>query len=400
LLWIAVVLSAIGTWMQIIAQSLLALRLTGGSPLALGGVALAQACSFFVFALIGGGAVDRFEKRKLLAVTQTILVAIALLLAWLTSTGLLRYWMLAVAAFCSGAVLSFDQPGRSALFSLLVPRADLPNAISLQTAVFNGASAVGPALAGITAQHFGFTTNFLLNALSYCGVLVALALIQTREQDVLPAAKSALAPSIHSALREIRNDKIIPWALAGYGWLLFFGPSSQLLLPAFASSAGFTADQLGLLFTGIGVGVIAGSVVLASLRPQTSRGATLLAALVLWPIALVGFAFSPNLPLIFTALLCMGAAQGAAGASTVTLLQTRVPVNMRGRVMSLNTLLIMGVRPLGDFPASAMLNQFDVHTTALVTAALIGAFTLYLWARSALAEDAFRWRRRTSPERQ
>src|SRR2546425_669673 len=184
LLWISLVVSSVGTWMQIVAQSLLILQITRGSALALGIVALAQSSSFFLFALIGGSV----DKRRFLLITQSLSMGLAFLLGILTLTGVIQVWMIVLIAFCSGTVLSFDQPTRSSLIPMLVPRKDLMNAISLQSTVFNGAAVVGPALAGITigllasAGHLiglrgtltGYGGNFLLNGISFFGVLFVL----------------------------------------------------------------------------------------------------------------------------------------------------------------------------------------------------------------------------------
>src|SRR5579863_9691627 len=167
--------------MQIVAQSLLVLRITHNSPIALGTVALAQALSFFIFALIGGSIADRIDKRRLLLFTQTLSMLLAFLLGVLTITGIIQVWMVVLIAFCSGTVFSFDQPTRSALIPTLVPLQDLMNAISLQSIVFNGSAVFGPALAGITiglldyAGHaigfksslIGYAGNFFLNAVSF-----------------------------------------------------------------------------------------------------------------------------------------------------------------------------------------------------------------------------------------
>src|SRR5579872_4756 len=148
-LWISLIVSSVGTWMQIIAQSLLVLQITNNSPLALGLVALAQSSSFFLFALVGGGIADRVDKRRFLLITQSLSMLLAFLLGILTLTGVIQVWMIVLLAFCSGTVLSFDQPTRSSLVPMLVSRADLMNALSLQSTVFNGAAVVGPALSGI-----------------------------------------------------------------------------------------------------------------------------------------------------------------------------------------------------------------------------------------------------------
>src|SRR5579872_6077721 len=134
-LWVSLIVSSVGTWMQIIAQSLLVLQITHNSPLALGIVALAQSSSFFLFALVGGGVADRVDKRRFLLITQSLSMLLAFLLGILTITGVVQVWMVVILAFCSGTVLSFDQPTRSSLIPVLIPRQDLMNAISLQSVV-------------------------------------------------------------------------------------------------------------------------------------------------------------------------------------------------------------------------------------------------------------------------
>ncbi len=169
LLWSGLAFSAVGTWMQIVAQSLLVLDLTHGSAIALGAVSLTQAAAFLLFAPFGGSAADHFDRRRLLVVTQSIMMGLAVLLGILTVTGAIRFWMIPLVAFASSATLSFDQPTRNALAASLVPRDAMLNAISLQAAVFNGASILGPALAGLTLSRMGYAANFFLNAASFLG---------------------------------------------------------------------------------------------------------------------------------------------------------------------------------------------------------------------------------------
>src|SRR5437868_9459613 len=161
LLWISLIVSSVGTWMQIVAQSLLVLLITHYSAVALGIVALAQSSSFFLFALVGGSIADRVDKRRFLLVTQSLSMLLAFILGILTITGVIQVWMIVILAFCSGTVLSFDQPTRSSLIPMLVPRADLMNAISLQSIVFNGSAVIGPALAGIAIGLLALAGHFV-----------------------------------------------------------------------------------------------------------------------------------------------------------------------------------------------------------------------------------------------
>ncbi len=395
LLWISLIVSSVGTWMQIVAQALLVLQITHGSALALGIVALAQSSSFFLFALVGGSVADRVDKRRFLLMTQSLSMCLAFLLGILTLTGVIQVWMVVLLAFCSGTVLSFDQPTRSSLIPMLVPRKDLMNAISLQSTVFNGAAVLGPALAGIaigslanagrllglTGPYTGYAGNFFLNGISFLGVLFVLYFIQVPQEAIEQSTekRGPMLDAIRAALGAVKRDPALPWVLSGYGALLFFGPSNTLLLPIFATQIlHLNAFQLGLLFSASGLGTLIGALTIASLGDFKYKGSLLLVSLFLWTSALIIFAFSRVLWLSLLALLLFGIAQNGVGATVITLAQLRVPPQMRGRVMSLNTLLIMGVRPLGDFPASGMIALVGGPLTVLICAAIVGAYSFYL----------------------
>jgi MFS family permease len=389
LLWVGLFVSAVGTWMQIVAQALLVLHLTGGSPLALGSVSLAQAAAFFLFAPVGGAIADRFDKRRLLIVTQSFLLLLAAGLGALTLLGLVRLWMVVATAFCSGAMLSFDQPARASLIPSLVPPADLMNAVSLQSIIFSGAATFGPALAGVMVATIGYAGNFFLNAASYMAVMVAL--VRLRHAVVGPArgVREPLWRSVRTTLATAARDRALPGIIAGYGALLFLGPSPAVMLPIFALRVlHLSAAQMGFLFSAVGVGTILGGLTVASLGDFRYKGRLFLAAVLIWSGALGAFAASTAVWLSVGALLILGAAQNAAGATAVTLMQTRVPPQMRGRIMSLNTLLVMGVRPLGDFPAGALIGAMGGPLTAGVSAALTGIYGIFLAVRRPGLRDA------------
>lgn len=395
LLWISLIVSSVGTWMQIVAQALLVLKITNDSPFALGIVALAQSLSFFFFALIGGSVADRTDKRRFLLVTQSLSMLLAFLLGVLVFTGVIRVWMIVVLAFCSGTILSFDQPARSSLIPMLVPREDLMNAISLQSIVFNGAAVFGPALAGITigllgylgevaklpGSYLGYAGNYFLNGVSFLGVLIVLYLLRIPKDAAEQGTdrRGPLLASIRASLGAVRRDPALPWVLSGYGALLFFGPSPTLILPIFATTIlHLTPFQVGLLFSASGAGTVIGALLIASLGDFQYKGKLLLVSFLLWTSALILFAFSHLLWHSILALLLFGIAQNGVGATTIMLMQTRVPPQMRGRVMSLNTLFIMGVRPLGDFPASGLIGIIGGPLTVLLCASIVGTYTLYL----------------------
>jgi MFS family permease len=376
--------SGLGTWMQIVAQSLLVLRLSGNSALALGTVSLAQASAFFLFAPLGGTFADRHDKRRLLFRTQTLLMFSAFTLAALTATGTVRLWMVVVLAFTSGVLLSFDQPARAALLPLLAPPEDLTNAISLQTLVFNAASIAGPPLGGAVAAVAGLAGDFALNGCSYFAVIFALLLLPP--QLTAPPSGSAGRSRTWSAVREmlavIRKQPAVSAAVLVYAVMLFVAPSQALLVPLFVTKVLHRgAAQLGLLFAASGVGTVLGSLFVASFGDYQRKGRLLVSANATWVIALAVFALSRSFAPSFVMLALMAGAQSIFSTLVITLMQGSVEARMRGRIMSLNTLLMMGVRPLGDFPISVATSFVGIANAALLSAvvvALAGALVFSL----------------------
>jgi MFS family permease len=365
--------SAVGTWMQIVAMSLLVLELTHGSAVALGTVSLAQAFSFLVFAPVGGGAADRFDKQRLLLVTQSSLMALAAVLGVLTATGVIRFWMIPLIAFSSSAMLSFDQPTRNALIASLVPKEILMNAVGLQSAVFNGASILGPALAGLVLSRIGYSGNFFINAASYIAVLAALLALRTGTTQDVARHRGGWLESIREALQFIRRDAVLVSAVSAYGALLFFGPSAAIMLPLFVHDVIHAGPaQLGILFSAVGGGTVLGALIIVSLGDFPYKGSLVFLSILVWALGLTVFGLSFSLRVSVPALFALGAAQNVAGTTTITLLQTRVPPEMRGRALSLNTLLIMCVRPLGDFPVAAVIGLIGFRPTVLGGALIVG----------------------------
>jgi MFS family permease len=329
--------------------------------------------------VLGGGVADRFDKRRLLLFTQSLMMGFAVLLGVLTATGAIRFWMILLLAFTSSATLSFDQPARNALIPFLVPKEHLMNAVSLQSAVFNGASILGPVLAGFALSRIGYAGNFFLNAGSFFAALAALLLLHIPIAQGTAKSSGRLLDSLREALQYARRDAMLPSVVSAYGALLFFGPSAALALPLFVHQVLRAGPaQLGMLFSAVGGGTVAGALIVASLGDSAHKGRLVFRSILLWTVALGVFGSSHSLRVAIPALFVLGAAQNAAGATTITLLQMRVPPEMRGRAMSLNTLLIMCVRPLGDFPAGAVIGRLGFRPAVLLGASLVGAVLLAL----------------------
>ena len=373
--------------MQIVAQSLLVLRLSHGNAAALGVVALAQASAFFLFALYGGSIADRIDRRRLLLVTQSILMSIAFLIGLLVARRMIHVWMVVVSAFISGVVLSFDQPARSAFLPSLVAEVDLPSAISLQSTVFTGAAAIAPVLAGLWIRHFGLAGNFFFNSASYLAVLLALLFLRHKSGVAKSRPPNRLWDSIREGLATVRGDPLLTWAVSGYALLLFAAPSMQILLPVLADRVLHArATLLGLLFGAFGAGSIGGALLIPSLVRIGRAGPVYLFALAIWAGALSTIALTHGMSVYLVSLLLLGGAQSAISTLTITLMQSRVVKHMRGRMMSLQTLLNMGLRPLGDFPLSVLMAQLGAPAAAGISAAIIGGYTVFLARQSKVAD--------------
>jgi predicted MFS family arabinose efflux permease len=253
------------------------------------------------------------------------------------------------------------------------------NAISLQSIIFSGAATFGPAIAGFTLNWVGYAGNFFLNAISYLAAIVTLLLIRPPVEQSKPRA--LFWDTVRASLSAVGRDSVLPRVFSGYGALLFLGPSAAVMLPIFAVRIlHISPPQMGLLFAAVGAGTVAGGVLIASFGDIRRKGIVFLTGMIVWSAALGVFATSTAMWLSVAALFVLGASQNAATATAITLMQTRVPPEMRGRVMSLNTLLNMGVRPLGDFPAGALIGAIGGPLTAGLSAFLTGAYALFLAA--------------------
>ncbi|MGZ8889372.1 MAG: MFS transporter [Halobacteriota archaeon] len=378
LLWGGMLLSNTGTWMQIIAQSLLVLQLTQNSGVALGIISFAQASPFLIFSLVGGGVADRVDKRRLLLVTQSLQIGYAFTLGILTVTGLVQFWYIVALSVLVGITLSFDQPTRFALIPSIVPREDLSNAISLNTILFNGAAVVGPALGGALVMVIGYAGVFFVNGLSYVAVLVALLLM--RLSPVISSRSESLFRAIRGGLAYIFHDRFLATLLVNFGSLLFFGSTYTILLALFAvTELRTTPAGLGLLYTAIGVGTIVGSLALASLGDFRRKGRLLMISSISMSLSVIAFSFLHLYWLSFSLLLVAGATQAVTSAVSITLMQLNTPRNMMGLVMSINTLVIMGIRPLGAFPIGALSAVIGVSAAIASGAAIACVISVYLF---------------------
>jgi predicted MFS family arabinose efflux permease len=246
------------------------------------------------------------------------------------------------------------------------------NAISLQTLVFNAASIAGPPLGGAVAAVAGLAGDFALNGCSYGAVILSLILLPAAATTSPTPGPSRTWSAVREMLAVIRENPAVSAAVLVYAVLLFVAPSQALLVPLFITTVLHRgATGLGLLFAASGIGTVLGSLFVASFGDFWRKGPLLVSANAAWVIALAIFALTRSFADAFVMLLLMAAAQSVFSTLVVTLMQGAVEAKMRGRIMSLNTLLMMGVRPLGDFPISIATSFFGIANAALLSAAVV-----------------------------
>ncbi len=345
LFWFGLIVSNIGTWMQMIGQGWLVLQLTG-SPFWLGLVAFARAVPVIGFSLFAGVVADRVDRRRLLLTTQSVVGALSLLLAVLTSLEIITVWQIMTIAFMSASVMSFDMPARQAMVPDLVGKDRLMNAIGLNSAAWNGAAVIGPSLAGVLIGVIGVAGCFYLNAVSYLAVVAAVWTIRARGKG--GAARGALWDKLTEGLRYIRGHRVVFALFALVAVPSLLGRPYQQLMPVFARDVLGGGPRLyGLLMAASGIGALLGALATASLGSFGRKGPILLGSTVSFGLALVAFALSGRIGLSLGLLTLAGVGQTLYMGAANTLLQTTVPDEFRGRIMSVYSLILGGFMPLG-----------------------------------------------------
>jgi MFS family permease len=379
MLWAGLLVSNAGTWMQNVAQGWVIYNLTD-DQLALGAMGLAFGLPMVLFPLFGGVVADRFERLALLKVTQTISLLLALVLATITYLGIVQFWHFFAIALLSSIVLAFDNPARQALIPDLVPRDDLMSAISLNSVSFTGAQLVGPAVAGLILAAFGRdmlragAIVFLLNAVSYFAVLIPLFFIRARHG----AARGDTGPpgprgnALVDGLRYVRSRPVLMLLVGTVAVTSVFGRSLTYLLPIFARDVLDVGGQgLGWLNAAAGLGTILAGLALAGFAHGLSRRLLVIGGILALTGAIYGFALTRSYPLALVLLAVSGAASTATTASVATQIQTSVPGHLRGRVMSLNTLCLIGLSPVGAFLSASLATTLPIQAAVVAAASVM-----------------------------
>ena len=355
-------ISLIGTWMQNVAQAWLVYRLTGSAVL-LGSVSFAGQIPVFLMSPLGGIVADRFRRHRVVIATQAASMLLALALAALTLTGLVRIWHIFVLSALLGVVNSFDIPARQAFIVDMVGREDLINAIALNSSMFNASRVVGPAVAGILVASVGEGWCFFANGASYLAVIAGLLFMKVELHKAVKQPGSPLADVIEG-FRFVMRSTPIHHLMILLGILSVTGMPFAVLMPIFADQILHGgARGLGVLMGASGVGALAGALLLASRQSVRGLGRWVAISAAAFGASLIAFAISQSFWLSCALLLPTGFAMMVEMGSSNTLIQTMSPDHLRGRVMSVYSMMFMGMAPIGALLAGVAAARFGAPAT-------------------------------------
>jgi MFS family permease len=348
--------SLVGTWLSATATSWLVLRLAQEGHVlraatVLGVVRFAAQIPMSILAPFAGVLIDRWNRHQVLVWTQALSMLQSVALAWLTFSGHINVAQIIALSIFQGLINAFDAPARQAFVVELVEnRADLPNAIALNSSMFNGARLLGPAIAGIMIFKLGEAMCFTIDAISYLAVLLALLMMRLRTAEVEIVRKGAW--------RELREGLAYAVGFTPVRALLLLSALISLTVGAFQTLMPIFADNVaqpgqgswvfGFMGAAVGVGALGGAIYLASRRTVVGLGRVIAAAAALAGAGMMAFAATGNLPLMFVTCVFAGFGMIVTFAASNTLLQTIVEDDMRGRLMSFFVLAVMGAAPLGS----------------------------------------------------
>jgi MFS family permease len=354
-------ISLIGTWMDQVAESWLVYRLTG-SALLLGTVAFASQIPVFLLAPIGGALADRVDRRKILIVTQSSMMVLTFILAWVTLSHRVKIWQVVALAALTGVVNAIDLPARQAFVVDMVSRADLVNAIALNSSMFNGARVVGPALAGIVVAAIGEGWCFFANGISFFAVIAGLAMMKIDRPRM--AIEGSPLENIIEGFRFVAQSGPVRALMMLLGLVSFTAMPYAVLMPLFADKILHGGAQaLGLLMGCSGVGALGGAITLAMRKTVHGLGNWVAISCASFGAALLLFSFSRLLWLSAFLLVPVGFSVMIQMASSNTLIQSMVPDRLRGRVMSVYAMTFMGMAPLGALLAGSLAHKLGAPMT-------------------------------------
>ena len=373
-------LSLVGTWITRVATSWLVYRLTG-SELLLGLVGFCGQIPTMLFAPFAGVLVDRWNRHRLLVATQILSMLQTAALAALTLNGAITVAWVLVLQVIQGVINAFDTPARQAfVVDMVEDRADLSNAIALNSTMVNGSRIVGPAIGGVLIAGFGEGWCFLADAVSYVFVVASLLLMRVKPSPERVDAN--VLTELRHGFEYVRGSLPIRTALIVLAIVSTMGMPYSVLMPAFVAESLHAGPQtLGVLMTASGAGALAGGIYLAARTSVVGLGRVVMYATVAFGAGLVAFGFATTKTLALLALPVVGAGFVIQMAATNTVLQTLVDDRLRGRVMAFYTMAFFGTAPIGSLVAGVAADRFGARATIVFSGLACVAAGLWLATR-------------------
>jgi MFS family permease len=388
LLWLGLIISVAGTQMQT-AAILWHVNQLNPQPIALGGVGLARILPFLLFSLVAGVAADVWNRRRILFITQSALALFALVLAGMTIAGNDTLALVYVLVALTGAIATFDLPARQSLIPNLVPAEDLSNAFSLNAIAYQVGAIVGPALAGLVLATAGIAYCYLVNAVSYLAVIVALALMGPVPQRPVEHVEGGFGPralvnAVREGLRFVLRERLIFSSMLLDFFATFFS-SATALMPIFAREIlDVGAVGYGWLIAAPAVGALGTALVLSTSGPVRHQGRLLLITVTGFGMATIVFGLSQSFVLTFAALVVTGVTDSISTIIRNTIRQLRTPDALRGRMTSVNQIFFLGGPQLGELEAG-IVAQIWGPVVAVVSGG-VGCLAAVAWTRSRYPE--------------
>ncbi|MBI4100422.1 MFS transporter [Candidatus Microgenomates bacterium] len=384
-------ISLVGTWLQIVAQSWLVLKLTNSAFL-IGLTAAIATSPTLLFSLFGGVLVDRFSKRKILLLTQASSMILAFILGTLTLLNVITVWEIALLAFLLGIVNAIDAPARQSFVIEMVGKEDLHSAIALNAGIFNAARVIGPSAAGFLIAFAGISGAFIINGISYIAVIVALLFIHAKV--IIPKIHPHPFQAIKEGITYTWGHPIIRVLLLFTGVVSVFGWSYTTIMSIIAQNTFHVdADGLGYLYAAAGLGALIATIAVSAFSKKVNALIFILGGSTLFSLAMVGFTFTSSMASALPFLFLAGLGLLAQFSTMNTTIQNLVKDSFRGRVMSLYVIMFMGLFPLGNFQIGFFSEHFGWQFAIRLGAAVILIFTFLVFlSRKRIAASHQRYR--------
>jgi len=382
-LWLGQLISVAGTQMQIWAI-FWHIRTLTDQPIAIGGVGLARILPVIVFSLVSGAVADSYNRRTIIFITQSCAALLALILGLLTLSGHITLGYIYLLTALQAVVMAFEGPARAALIPNLVPKDDLANAFSLNSIAFDAGAVIGPAVTGFVIAAGGQASAYIINAISYVAVIIALVLIGDIPQKLQSRARGVSFGSIKEGVRFIVGKPIIFSSMI-LDFIATFFASANTLMPFVANDVlHVNVVAYGWLSAAQSVGATLAAIVISQVHQLRKQGALFLGAVFVFGLATVVFGAAASLGLAWIALAVTGAADAVSTIIRNTIRQLQTPDEMRGRMTSVNQIFFQGGPQLGELEAGAVAQVFGTPFAIISggIGCIIGlGFILFKWPK-------------------